>query len=84
MFFKARFFAASGLFPPKNELSKSLKKFRFPMQKIYLNKRAYSRLLTCNDKLKENLYTEKMTELLAPAGNIEALDAAIGEGADAV
>ena len=25
-----------------------------------------------------------MTELLAPAGNIEALDAAIGEGADAV
>ena len=27
---------------------------------------------------------EKMTELLAPAGNIEALDAAIGEGADAV
>ena len=25
-----------------------------------------------------------MSELLAPAGNIEALDAAIGEGADAV
>ena len=25
-----------------------------------------------------------MTELLAPAGNIESLDAAIGEGADAV
>ena len=25
-----------------------------------------------------------MTELLAPAGNIEALDAALGEGADAV
>ena len=25
-----------------------------------------------------------MVELLAPAGNIEALDAAIGEGADAV
>ena len=40
--------------------------------------------MTRNDKLKENLYTEKMTELLAPAGNIEALDAAIGEGADAV